>query len=60
MPEDFVIKDYVIKILEENEKLDLRPRNMGIDDFLRYVLMEGRKERGEGERGKWDTVGRDT
>ena len=35
--EDFDIKEYVVKILEESEKAELRPRNMDIDSFLRYV-----------------------
>ena len=38
MPEEFDIKEYVMHLLEENGKADLRPKNMSIDDFLRYNM----------------------
>ena len=36
--EDFSIKDYVLKLLEESGKVELRPKNMDTDDFLKYGI----------------------
>lgn len=38
MLEDFNIKDYVLGLLEESGKTEVRPKNMDTDDFLKYVL----------------------
>ena len=36
--EDFDIKIYVLKILEDRSCLDVRPKNMDVDAFLRYTM----------------------
>ena len=36
IPEEFSIKAYVIELLEESKKVEQRPKNMDIDDFLRW------------------------
>lgn len=35
--EGFDIKTHVLKILEDRGSLDVRPKGMGVDDFLRYI-----------------------
>jgi len=37
VPEDFDIKRHVVAILERSDTLGLRPKNMDVDAFLRYV-----------------------
>lgn len=31
------MKERIVSLLEDNEKAELRPRSMGVDDFLRYI-----------------------
>ena len=37
IPDDFEIKSLALRLLSESGKAELRARNMGIEDFLRYT-----------------------